>query len=145
MHKLSPARIFEGFRAVLNRTEEPQRSLMQSYVEGFFCHYALDRTAHPFVRFWQEALAGEQPAYAKSAHTYHFRIESALDTIILRRETGRLIQDFKLTAVLPAERRRSTWPSASCTPRCSPPGSARRTRIRRISAGPRRTCAGCCA
>ena len=104
MHKLSPARIFEGFRAVLNRTEEPERSLVQSYVEGFFCHYALDRTAHPYVRCWQEVLAEEQPAYAKSAHTYHFRIESALDTIILRRETGRLVQDFKLTAVLPPER-----------------------------------------
>ena len=104
MHKLSPARIFEGFRAVLNRTEEPERSLMQSYVEGCFCHYALDRAAHPYVRGWQEVLAEEQPAYAKSAHTYHFRIESALDTIILRRETGRLVQDFKLTAVLPPER-----------------------------------------
>ena len=104
MHKLSPARIFAAFRAEIDRAKEPERRLLLSYVEGFFCHYALDRTAHPFVLYWQSALRKEQPDYGVSDHTYHFRIESALDTLVLRRETGRLIRDFKLTGVLPKER-----------------------------------------
>lgn len=103
MHKLSPAAIFEGFREVINLASGPERERILGYVEGFFCHYALDRTAHPFVLYWQQRLREEQPSYGTSDHTYHFRIESALDTLVLRRESGRLIQDFKLTGVLPPE------------------------------------------
>lgn len=103
MHKLSPAEIFEGFREELNRASGPERERMLGYVEGFFCHYALDRAAHPFVRYWQQVLRQEQPAYGATDYAYHFRIESAWDTLMLRRESGRLIRDFKLTSVLPRE------------------------------------------
>ena len=102
LHKRSPARLFEAFRAVLNR-ETAQREQMLGYVEGFFCHYALDRSVHPFVYYWQEQLHQEDPGYGKNGHAYHFRIESALDTIALRRETGRLIRDFRLKTVLPED------------------------------------------
>ena len=102
LHKRSPARLFEAFRAVLNR-ETAQREQMLGYVEGFFCHYALDRSIHPFVYYWQEQLHQEDPGYGKNGHAYHFRIESALDTIALRRETGRLIRDFRLKTVLPED------------------------------------------
>ncbi len=103
MHKISPARLFEGFRAVLASARGAEYDRMRGYIEGFFCHYALDRTAHPYVLYWQQVLAREQPAYGRSGHTYHFRIESALDTIMLRRETGRSIRDFRLSGVLPGE------------------------------------------
>lgn len=52
-------------------------------------------------------LAGEAASggagYGKKGNAYHFRIESALDTIALRRETGRLIRDFRLKTVLPED------------------------------------------
>lgn len=76
---------------------------MLGYVEGFFCHYALDRSVHPFVYYWQEKLRQAEPDYGKKGNAYHFRIESALDTIALRRETGRLIRDFRLKTVLPED------------------------------------------
>lgn len=100
LHKVSPAKLFEGFRRVLNAQKTPSDAML-GYVEGVFCHYALDRAAHPFVLYWQEQLAREQPAYGTKPNQYHFRIESALDTILLRRETGRLMRDFKLVTVLP--------------------------------------------
>ncbi len=104
LHKLSPAKLFEGFRAVLNDTKEPElQNAMLGYVEGFFCHYALDRTVHPFVLYWQKRLAEEEPGYGTAPRQYHFRIESALDTITLRRETGRLIRNYKLKEVLPPD------------------------------------------
>ena len=103
LHKTSPARLFEAFRGVLNRASGDQREMMLGYVQGFFCHYALDRTVHPFVLYWQRELAKADPHYGKGDHPYHFRIESALDTLTLRRETGRLIRDFRLQSVLPRD------------------------------------------
>lgn len=100
LHKLSPAKLFEAFRTGINR-EAAQKAVALSYVEGFFCHYALDRAVHPFVYYWQKVLAREDPSYGSIPNQYHFRIESALDTIVLRRETGRLIRDFPLNSVLP--------------------------------------------
>lgn len=102
LHKISPAKLFEAFRAGINRAPAEDRAAMIGYVEGFFCHYALDRAVHPFVYYWQEELRREQPGYGTTPHQYHFRIESALDTITLRRETGRLVRDFKLASVIPA-------------------------------------------
>ncbi len=103
LHRISPARLFEEFRRVL-RAERRQPERMLGYVEGFFCHYALDRAAHPYILWAQEQLEREDPGYGKNAHQYHFRIESALDTLTLRRESGRLMSDFKLQTVLPKDR-----------------------------------------
>lgn len=102
IHKTSPAKTLESFRETLLRSPL-QTDEMLSYIDGFLCHYALDRTAHPFVYFWQEKLKEKDPHYGTSAHQYHFRIESALDTLMLRRETGRVVTDFKLQSVLPPE------------------------------------------
>lgn len=110
LHKISPAKLFEAFRAGINRASAEDRAAMTGYVQGFFCHYALDRAVHPFVYYWQEELRREQPGYGATAHQYHFRIESALDTITLRRETGRLVRDFKLASVIPAESA-GGWPA----------------------------------
>ena len=63
MHHISPARLFELFRQVLN-AESRERGRMQSYIEGFFCHYALDRTAHPYVFWFQEELETNGPDMA---------------------------------------------------------------------------------
>ncbi len=100
LHNISPAKLFEAFRSVLN-SERIKYNEMLGYVEGFFCHYALDRAAHPYICWAQQRLAEDDPSYGKSAIQYHFRIESALDTMVLRRETGRLIKRYDLTNTLP--------------------------------------------
>lgn len=102
LHKISPALLFEEFRRVL-RSEKRQYGSMLGYIEGFFCHYALDRATHPYVLWAQERLAKDDPSYGRTAHQYHFRIESALDTMTLRRETGRLMDSFRLQSVLPKD------------------------------------------
>ena len=56
LHKISPAKLFEAFRAGINRASAEDRAAMTGYVQGFFCHYALDRAVHPFVYYWQEEL-----------------------------------------------------------------------------------------
>ncbi|HHV51681.1 MAG TPA: zinc dependent phospholipase C family protein [Clostridiales bacterium] len=102
LHRGSPARLFEGFRELLNENQARHDEIL-SYIIGFFCHYAIDRAAHPYIYWWQEKLAEQDPGYGKKPYQYHFRIESALDTIVLRRETGRLISRFNLTSVLPKD------------------------------------------
>ena len=71
----------------------------QSYFYGFLCHYALDRTCHPFIRFGASAMAAQHPE--DSENICHHRIESALDIIMLRWETGQLACDFDLKKTLP--------------------------------------------
>lgn len=97
LHKLPPSRLIGALRDAA--VSDPQRE----YVDGFICHYMLDRAAHPFVLFWQEELAAKDPSYGKDHHAYHFRIESALDTIMWRRMTGRRIQDTHLKIILPLD------------------------------------------
>lgn len=103
LHDISPARLFEGFRSALN-TEHRQYPFTLGYIEGMFCHYALDRATHPYIVWAQHQLQNQEPDYALRPNFYHYRIESALDTMTLRRETGRLISDFGLISVLPKDR-----------------------------------------
>lgn len=103
IHHLPPDRLFDCFRRTICRTSPgPEREAMLGYLEGFLCHYALDRTVHPFVLFWQERLAEAEPFYSPRINQYHHRIESALDTLTLRRMTGRRIRDFRLNEMIPA-------------------------------------------
>ena len=103
MHHGSPQKLMEAFRDSV-KAETIRPDFARGYMQGFLCHYALDRTAHPFILYWQERLQREQPDYGKTDSQYHFRIESALDTLLLRRETGRTIRDFPLTSLIPPDR-----------------------------------------
>lgn len=54
-----------------------------SYAYGFLCHYALDRTAHPYVYAMQEKYAEKEKI--KYNHSYiHNLIEHNIDVIILK-------------------------------------------------------------
>ena len=103
MHRGSAAALMAAFRNSVH-AETVAPALVKGYMQGFLCHYALDRTAHPFVLYWQQELRRQQPHYGKQDHQYHFRIESALDTWLLQRETGRTIRDFSLTTLIPPDR-----------------------------------------
>ena len=102
MHHGSPQRLLQAFADSARHAQNA--AYAKGYLQGFLCHYALDRTAHPFVLYWQQQLRRQQPGYAKTDSQYHFRIESALDTLILQRQTGRRIADFRLTALIPPDR-----------------------------------------
>ena len=103
MHHISPARLFDEMQRTI-AADSRDREFMLGYMLGFLCHYALDRTTHPYVYWAQTALEHDDPGYGKGRnrmYQYHFRIESALDTIILRRETGKHVSGFDLSAAAP--------------------------------------------
>ncbi len=96
MHSIKPSLTLSAMRDFLKKHPDPTYRL---YVQGFLCHYALDSTAHPYVNALAEKLAGERRN--ETAGTMHGEIESALDAIILRRETGKLPSEVNLKYLFP--------------------------------------------
>lgn len=66
------------------------------YALGFFCHFILDSTLHPFIYAQQEALchAGEPGLDDRSAHEVHALIESELDELVLSTKRNETIASF---------------------------------------------------
>lgn len=63
-----------------------------AYALGFLCHYALDKTCHPYVYCVQAAFQ-EDPRVSSGAHN---RIESDIDTALYRRLTGRSVREYAI-------------------------------------------------
>lgn len=58
--------------------------LLASYLLGFFCHYSLDSTAHPYIQCLAKELLEDEPKQTELV--FHTEVESALDTILFRAE-----------------------------------------------------------
>lgn len=101
LHEARPSALVDAFREAVGSVAENDRTVAESYALGFLCHYAADRTVHPFVCAMQERMMAEDPTYAKDRNPYHYRIESALDTLILRHECGQRVEEFRLTRLIP--------------------------------------------
>ncbi len=99
LHAVKPSVTLGLMRDFLRENPEPE---YRSYVMGFLCHYALDSTAHPYVNAWADAFAAERPPQTRS--TMHGEIESALDAIVLRHETGQLPSEVPLGKMYPKDR-----------------------------------------
>ncbi len=102
LHKGHPSVLLASFARTLHAAPSAERRAMRGYIQGFLCHHALDSVIHPFVLARQEVLAAEQPRYSPRINQYHHRIESALDTLTLRRETGRRVETVRLDMLVPS-------------------------------------------
>lgn len=80
--------------------EEPDDSVL-SYLYGFVCHFSLDSAAHPFVNACAARLHEVDPS--QTAEVWHHEEESALDTILLRRECGKLPVEVSIKNLLPRD------------------------------------------
>lgn len=98
LHAFPPAETLACLRDFLHNQDE---SVYRSYVYGFLCHYALDSTAHPYVITFSKELLEDRPHETET--TLHAEIESSLDTIMLRRETGKLPTEIKLKNYFPKD------------------------------------------
>lgn len=73
-----------------------------SYLFGFITHYALDSIAHPYVLFQSEKLSKCRNGIHSSI--CHNEIESVLDTLFLKKESGIKISSFKMQKTAPYDR-----------------------------------------
>lgn len=98
VHSAKPSLVLGAMRNFLLRHRDPA---YRSYVLGFLCHYALDSTAHPYVNALAAKLLEERSYETMS--TLHGEVEGALDSIVLRRETGLLPTEVNLKRMFPKD------------------------------------------
>ena len=80
IHSDTPVPLFETFQQLL--AQHKDNDYIQGYIAGFVCHYALDRTAHPYVNFLQEAIIRKEKIRYSPA-VVHNRIETNIDKFML--------------------------------------------------------------
>lgn len=82
MHGIKPDLLFTKF--ALYCTLYREDNIARSYAAGFLCHFLLDADAHPYVYAKQaQIIKDEHVKHLQSC--VHFRVEHALDAIMLNR------------------------------------------------------------
>ena len=82
MHNSHVTRAFGDIRSSVGHLPVEDERIGRAFALGLLGHYALDRTAHPFIYAQQYALL-EQPGLADAPHELHAIIESDIDSWIL--------------------------------------------------------------
>ena len=96
LHRAVPSKVLGAMRSFLEKHPDPVYS---SYVWGFVCHYSLDSIAHPYINWLAAQMVKQRPCETTS--TLHGQVESALDAIVLRAETGKLPSEVPLGKLFP--------------------------------------------
>lgn len=97
MHKENPLPVLNALHDYA--VQNSDNIIVRSYFLGFLCHYSFDRTVHPFV---YSRIAALKSRYPNGNNTFlHCQIETSLDTILLRYETGKLPTEFNLKRAYP--------------------------------------------
>ena len=77
--------------------------IAMSYALGFITHYAFDSVAHPFILYSSDVMSLRQPH--KHSSVCHNELESALDSLFLRKEKKAHISGFRLQDAAPLDKR----------------------------------------
>lgn len=83
IHRADPAKLFKAMADYINDGKNYDRDTVISYFCGFICHYALDRSVHPFV-YWAMEDIKEKENITYHPFVLHNRIEFDMDMIFLR-------------------------------------------------------------
>jgi hypothetical protein len=89
MHHGRVAEAFASLRRGVNRLPEKDQALGRAWVLGVLSHYALDRSAHPYVFAFEDAVIENGDASMENAHgQVHAVIEGRIDSWLLEKERG---------------------------------------------------------
>lgn len=98
LHDVKPAKTFAAMRDYGKNNPDV---IVRSYILGFVNHYTLDSIAHPYVNMLAAELLEDRPY--ETMTTLHGEIETSLDTIMLRRETGKISTQISLKKFFPKD------------------------------------------
>ena len=101
VHTDHPSELFASVKGTLAQGGELNGNVL-SYALGLCSHYAYDTCAHPYICQLDEHM--KQTDERGEDYHYHAHIESALDVIMLRSETGGLISDLRLAKCVQFEK-----------------------------------------
>lgn len=94
LHKADSNIVFsELLQYIIYHKRDPDYKHLCAYLYGFVCHYALDKTCHPFVNYFSTASHGEAFAHR---HGMHALIESDIDSLMYKKITGSTISSVKI-------------------------------------------------
>ena len=94
IHRDHPSRFLASLKRSVENCGRELHDFAHSYALGMCCHYAYDTCAHPYICQLTDYMSKNDGR--GSNYSYHALIESALDTIMWRYETGGLISDLRL-------------------------------------------------
>ncbi|MGN1030430.1 MAG: zinc dependent phospholipase C family protein [Butyricicoccaceae bacterium] len=101
MHTARTARAFAAFVREAARLNTPEAT---SYLLGLCCHYALDRTVHPFVNYISNQVLN--PLYPeKSPSALHNLCECDLDRMVVERHFGEDVGQFRSPSLLDLDKK----------------------------------------
>ena len=83
VHRSDPAKLFGAMAEYLINGRNYDRDTVISYFCGFICHYALDRSVHPFV-YWAMEDIKQKEHITYHPFVLHNRIEFSIDMIFLK-------------------------------------------------------------
>jgi hypothetical protein len=100
LHREQTTNLLKAFEQALSFMSPTEYPIAHAYVEGFFCHYALDSTAHPYVYALEYLIcdAGIQGLTRENSAEVHAVIESEIDEIELYCHLGTTIDRFNPAA-----------------------------------------------
>ncbi|MDR2673237.1 MAG: zinc dependent phospholipase C family protein [Coriobacteriales bacterium] len=98
MHREHIAELLDFWRQQVRTYRGYASGVLSAYINGFLCHYALDRTAHPLVLAYTEAICNAGVAGLTPHHDsyVHNQIEADLDVYLLYKITGRTIDEYRI-------------------------------------------------
>ena len=76
-----------AIESIQQQTDEEVKENMIAYLFGHLCHWALDKTAHPYIFYRTGTCKGVSAGY-------HHRFESMMDTMMLEKFKGISIKDY---------------------------------------------------
>lgn len=76
-----------ALQCIQNQTRQDVKEMMMSYLFGHLCHWALDKTTHPYIFHKTGDCKGKSAAM-------HHRFESMMDTLMLEKLKGMDIKDY---------------------------------------------------
>ncbi len=103
MHASHITDVFLAVREGVAYLPEADRAAGEAFALGLLCHYALDRTVHPFVYAQQDALVDVDPSLACSYHELHSIIETDLDSWLLWHQMRTTVEEFYPASALEAD------------------------------------------
>ncbi len=99
MHYSDPSRLFDFMTDLVLKSGD---GAVQSYVEGFLCHYALDSSVHPFVYSSIPKYKIDNGVKYNNSFVHNL-IEYKTDALILMEKRKKRIKDFDLDNVIPLD------------------------------------------
>ena len=98
LHRGQVNDFYEAAITAIRKQEDPLiKERMVAYLMGHLCHWALDKTAHPYI-FYRTGNCKGKSAYA------HHRFESMMDAMMLRRYHNETIETYKAADIAAADR-----------------------------------------